>query len=212
MGRIKKGILGGFSGKVGTVVGASWRSIDYMRSLPKERSVPFSPAQLGQQSKMALLRGFLLSIQEIVEQGFQDYNKHTAMNSALSFNLLHAIEGAHPEHYINFPNFLFTQGKLVGAGAPKVASTLANSVDFTWENGFYSPMCAAADDLTVVVYNPESKKFVSLQNAGKREDGTVRLLLPKEFTGDVVHCYLSLFSSNRKISSTNQYLGAVKVS
>ena len=31
MGTIKKGILGGFSGKVGTVVGASWKGISYMR-------------------------------------------------------------------------------------------------------------------------------------------------------------------------------------
>jgi len=33
MGTIKKGILGDFSGKVGTVVGASCRGISYMGSL-----------------------------------------------------------------------------------------------------------------------------------------------------------------------------------
>ena len=33
MGTIKKGILGGFSGKVGTVIGAAWKGIDYMRSV-----------------------------------------------------------------------------------------------------------------------------------------------------------------------------------
>jgi hypothetical protein len=32
MGTIKQGILGGFSGKVGTVIGASWKGINYMRS------------------------------------------------------------------------------------------------------------------------------------------------------------------------------------
>lgn len=34
MGTIKQGILGGFSGKVGNIVGASWRGIDYIRSMP----------------------------------------------------------------------------------------------------------------------------------------------------------------------------------
>ena len=34
MGTIRKGILGGFSGKVGTVVGANRRGTAYMRSLP----------------------------------------------------------------------------------------------------------------------------------------------------------------------------------
>lgn len=32
MGTIKQGILGGFSGKVGTVIGSSWKGISYMRS------------------------------------------------------------------------------------------------------------------------------------------------------------------------------------
>jgi hypothetical protein len=35
MGIVKKGILGGFSGKVGAVVDGSWKGISYMRSLPQ---------------------------------------------------------------------------------------------------------------------------------------------------------------------------------
>ena len=34
MGKINQGILGGFSGKVGTVVGGSWKGTAYMRGLP----------------------------------------------------------------------------------------------------------------------------------------------------------------------------------
>ena len=36
MGTYNKGILGAFSGKVGPVVGATWRGKDVMRSLPKK--------------------------------------------------------------------------------------------------------------------------------------------------------------------------------
>ena len=35
MARITKGILGGFSVKVGTVVGANWSGKDIIRSVPK---------------------------------------------------------------------------------------------------------------------------------------------------------------------------------
>ena len=35
MGKIKQGILGGFRGKVGTVVGSYWNGIFYMKSLPQ---------------------------------------------------------------------------------------------------------------------------------------------------------------------------------
>ena len=33
MGKIKQGILGGFRGKVGTVIGASWNGIAYMKGI-----------------------------------------------------------------------------------------------------------------------------------------------------------------------------------
>jgi len=35
MGKIKTGILGGFQGKVGTVIGSTWRGESIMRALPK---------------------------------------------------------------------------------------------------------------------------------------------------------------------------------
>ena len=44
MGTISKGILGGFSGKVGTVIGGNWKGIDYMRSKAASVSNPRTPA------------------------------------------------------------------------------------------------------------------------------------------------------------------------
>ena len=44
MGTIKQGILGGFSGKVGSVVGASWKGISYMRSQADHVKNPRSAA------------------------------------------------------------------------------------------------------------------------------------------------------------------------
>lgn len=37
MGKIKQGILGGFRGKVGTVVGSYWNGIFYMKALPQSK-------------------------------------------------------------------------------------------------------------------------------------------------------------------------------
>ena len=34
MGKIRQGILGGFRGKVGTVVGSYWNGIFYIKALP----------------------------------------------------------------------------------------------------------------------------------------------------------------------------------
>ena len=61
MGKIKQGILGGFRGKVGTVIGASWNGIAYMRGLPQSTKDRKSAAQLAQ-------RDFFREVQDLVGQ------------------------------------------------------------------------------------------------------------------------------------------------
>ena len=50
MGKIKQGILGGFKGKVGTVIGSSWNGISYMKGLPQSQKDPKTAAQLSQRN------------------------------------------------------------------------------------------------------------------------------------------------------------------
>ena len=61
MGKIKQGILGGFKGKVGTVIGSSWNGIVYMRGLPQSTKDRKSAAQLAQ-------RDFFREVQDLVSQ------------------------------------------------------------------------------------------------------------------------------------------------
>ncbi len=61
MGKIKQGILGGFKGKVGTVIGASWNGIAYMKGLPQSQKDPKSAAQMRQ-------RAFFREVQNLVGQ------------------------------------------------------------------------------------------------------------------------------------------------
>jgi hypothetical protein len=49
MGKIKQGILGGFRGKVGTVVGSYWNGIFYMKALPQSYKKGRSGSQKMQQ-------------------------------------------------------------------------------------------------------------------------------------------------------------------
>jgi hypothetical protein len=61
MGKIKQGILGGFKGKVGTVIGASWNGIAYMRGLPQSVKDRKSAAQIAQ-------RDFFKEVQNLIGQ------------------------------------------------------------------------------------------------------------------------------------------------
>lgn len=46
MGTIKQGILGGFNGKVGTVIGSSWKGITYMRGQSQHVKNPRTAGQI----------------------------------------------------------------------------------------------------------------------------------------------------------------------
>ncbi|MBQ6307425.1 MAG: hypothetical protein IJK78_12760 [Bacteroidales bacterium] len=61
MARIKQGILGNFRGTVGTVVGASWNGINYMRGRAQSVKNPKTPAQMIQ-------RDFFKEVQELAGQ------------------------------------------------------------------------------------------------------------------------------------------------
>ena len=61
MGKIKQGILGGFKGKVGTVIGSSWNGISYMRGQAQSVRNANTPAQQMQ-------RGFFKDLQTLVSQ------------------------------------------------------------------------------------------------------------------------------------------------
>jgi Family of unknown function (DUF6266) len=73
MATFEKGILGGFSGKIGTVVGGNWKGIDYMRSKANKRTFIPSQKQLEQQLKFAVVMRFLQPISALLEVSFSDY-------------------------------------------------------------------------------------------------------------------------------------------
>ena len=61
MGKIKQGILGGFQGKVGTVIGASWNGIAYMRGIAQSVRNANTAAQQTQ-------RNFFKDLQQLASQ------------------------------------------------------------------------------------------------------------------------------------------------
>lgn len=55
MGTIKRGILGGFKNKVGSVIGSSWKGIDTMRSMPLSVANPRTAKQIFVRSNFKTL-------------------------------------------------------------------------------------------------------------------------------------------------------------
>jgi hypothetical protein len=87
MGVITQGILGGFSGKVGPVVGGKWKDIDYMRGY----IVPANPNTAGQQTvrtKFAKIVSLAKIILPTILQVYWDpfYSAMSGFNAFISQN------------------------------------------------------------------------------------------------------------------------------
>ena len=54
MGRVKNGILDGFPGTIGTVIGGNWRGVQYMRARSQNKRHKTTQAQEEQRAKFAL--------------------------------------------------------------------------------------------------------------------------------------------------------------
>src|SRR5690606_24034661 len=98
MGRIKRGILGGFSGKVANVVGSSWRGISYIKALPQSVANPRTPKQLNQRAKFLAVSQFLRPNAAMVAIGFRGFaTGMTGRNAAFSYLIQNAVTGTAPD-------------------------------------------------------------------------------------------------------------------
>lgn len=112
MGSIKKGILGGFSGKVGTVIGASWKGVSYMRGRAVAINNPNTEKQQTQRSKMAFVMNFLKPIMSVINRGWQSA-KMSPINAAVSRTLKEATNVVGDTISIIFSKLVLTTGPLV---------------------------------------------------------------------------------------------------
>jgi len=212
MGKIKQGVIGGFSGMVGNVIGASWKGIAYMRIRPTSVANPKTDAQLDQRMRFTVTLRFLQPLTQFLRIGFKNYAvKMSPFNSAMSWNLLNALQGTYPNYTIDYPNALVVRGKLSPALNQAAASTVAGTVLFTWDDNSDETDASPYDKNLLVVYNPEKNQAVTFSELGERADGTQSVTVPNSFSGDLVHCYIAFITVDGKLLSNSKYAGAVTV-
>lgn len=219
MGIIKKGILGGFSGTVGNIVGGSWKGIDYLRILPASVANPKTQKQMDQRTKFITVIRFLQPLTDFVRIGFKAYAiRMTAFNAAMSYNFRHAIVGEYPNYSVDTTKVLLSRGALSGAVNVTCGSELAGIVSINWYDNSGLGNAAATDKAMVVIYNQADEHAIYVLDAASRSDGIAQVEVPSSFSGKEVHCYVGFTSLDELIStggkksiSDSAYGGSVTV-
>jgi hypothetical protein len=215
MGKIPDGIFGGFSGRVGRVVGYQWRGEDLLRRAPRKRPKGSgTEKQLKQRDKFAMVMGFLTPIQDVVGVYFGNkYKSKSRFNLAMSYNLTNAVVEVPPSSFaLDFPKVLLTKGGLRGMESGAVVVQPGRILELNWVDNSGQGSAAADDLVLVIVYSPVQELFQVYDPAALRGEATVQLTLPTYFSGDEVQVWASMISADRKVAAMSSYLGSAIVS
>ena len=213
MATFKKGILGGFSGTIGNVVGGNWNGIDYMRSKPDNVNNPNTPAQQAQRGKFGLVMSFLKKIKPIIQAGFVSGNKQrTAFNEASSYNLKNAVKGSVPNLEIDFPALQIARGTLIPAEEASASSENPAEVSFSWTDNSGMGSAAGDDKALLLLYNVDKDRALYVAGNGPlRSEESFNLPTPSSYGGDTVETFIAFVSDDDTEASDSEYLGSITV-
>lgn len=203
MGKISQGIWGGFSGKVGPVVGSRWRNICYIRSLAARVSNPNTARQRCQRGKFRTVVGFLKTILPYIQIGFSGYEQNkSAYNAAVSYLMCHAFTGSGEDAGLDFGKVRVSRGSLTPAAGASV-SRQGGRVVFTWSDNSGEGDAAADDVALLLVYNKKRGDAIYSLSGTARSDCEASLPLPRGWEADELVVFLSFRSSDgRRVSNS----------
>jgi hypothetical protein len=209
MGKISQGILGGLSGKVGNVIGGSWKGIDYLRIKPSSVANPKTEGQVSQRNKFTITLEYLQANKDFIKVGYKSYAiKKTEFNAAMSYVLKNGIIGTFPNFNVDYSTALLSRGNLSSPLNASVDLLTANEVTFNWDDNSTDGNASTTDRSMIVAYNPSKKESISLLDGAQRSATTQTLTLPTSYTGENVQLFMAFISLDGKIVSNSVYLGS----
>lgn len=203
--------MGGFSGKVGNIVGASWKGISYIRSLPASIRNPRSEKQVTQRSKFSLVGKLLKLVNPILRVGFKSIagNGKSTFSAAMAHNINNAVTGVYPDFEIDYANVMIAAGPLYPANNVTAACE-EGSLSFAWDNKVLNN-AADSDRVMVIACNVSREAVVYDMDIAARADGSASLALPSAWDGDEVETYVVFASEDGALVSDSVYTGRVPV-
>lgn len=204
MGKIKSGIFGGVSGKVGNLTGSSWKGIPVIKSRPQSVAYPATTGQVAQTSKMSAIVAFCKVILSSWIKPLWDRSavQMSGYNAFVRANIAEFSDGV-----INdYSSLVMSQGTM--SPTPALDWNLAagaTACTIEWDPLLASGLQLPSDIAFAIVIN-ETSGDVSVASGAARSTGE----LPIDFANalvkdDVCHCYLTFKRANGTVISSNSY-------
>ncbi len=200
-------IFGTFSGRVGRVVGVTWRGMAVLRMAPEKSSKKPSPAQVLQRAKFSAAMGFLNPIKPFLAKRFGKMEGAKApFDLALSYHLREAIRVEGNNLQIIYPKVCISKGHLRGVEGASAVVEPNNELTVEWTDNCAQSFANPDDLLTIVLYAPSSSEFYFFENIAQRQDTSVQLPLPDKAVGVTVYCWATFIMFTGEFAATSCYI------
>lgn len=210
MARFIKGINGAYSGKVGNVVGSNWRSIDYVRSVPKRSKKPASVKQLEHRAKFGLIISFIAPIKDIVNIGLSDSNlrKYTGFNLAVKMLLNAAVVGDYPDIRIDYSKVQLSKGPLAELAQLSCEETAPQVISIGWLSVLNRFNSFLDDEVVIIMYDLADKVFSIFEDVTRADEGYT-IEMPQNAAGHTMAAWVFVIHRDGIQTSNSQYLGEI---
>ncbi|RZL50969.1 MAG: hypothetical protein EOP00_01705 [Pedobacter sp.] len=205
MARIKNGLLGGFSGKAGAIIGYQFRGKDFIRGLPRISNKAPSEKQLASRAKFKALQNWRSYLTDFFAVSFKNHtHERSAQNAAHHFNAK-IIIGEYPDYVIDYPSIVISEGSL-----PPLANITMELTDgllsLTWSKEIADQ--AKNRDLVALLVLYENSNWMQGDLAiADRYNGKCNFKLDYKLSHEIAHIYLTVLSNDRTKAANSVYLG-----
>ena len=208
MGKLQDGFVGGFSGRLGNVIGYNWRGRWCVRSLPADFKDARTDAQLRQRQLFSEMVRFAGRAKRVLALGLEAASRNVGVTSSNYFIRINkgcfAMQDG--ELAVDLPELRLSDGPVapVAFDAPQLLDEATISIDF--EKNPLHRNCSQDDSVFLVAYCPEYKDF-DFSDATARRRKQVVLRLNEAWVGKEVHLW-GFVVDNARRASQSIYIGS----
>ncbi|MHA4896267.1 DUF6266 family protein [Pedobacter sp. PWIIR3] len=208
MAKLRSGIFGPISGKLGNLVGGVWKGIPYIKeNKPRENKRERSPARLANEEKFRFVNNWLVPFHPFISVGYLNMAaSQTTVSAAFSQVYNTVFSGTFPNLVIDHSKMMISLGKLPMVLEPAVTFVTPDIISVTWKKNTRKGT-KYNDQIMVVLYDRDQQIADGFVGGVNRSAEACSYKFNDYLIGKPLDIYIGIASFNRSAISNSQYLG-----
>ena len=202
MGRLDKGLLGGYTGKLGTTVGSTWKGINVLRTYQPNVANPRSDKQVEHRSLFSQVTeiGSLLLADVIKPLWDRNAKQMSGYNAFIQANMLAVSK----TKKLSPERFVLANGRI---GNCNPSYTMTESVfNVTWREDFLPVFGKETDRAFVIVFDGLMNILDYRAGTMTRDFGNVQIPHDGSLQGTAESAVIAFLSEDGKLSSNTEWV------